>query len=69
MAKSIAAAPFMMKVLEIIDEQHSIVGAKVYYRDSEQQWDELKIDDRGKFLGFGPMTTELRAWCAEKWAS
>jgi hypothetical protein len=43
--------------------------AKVFYRDSEAQWDELKIGLDGEFAGFGPMTPEMRSWCADQWAS
>lgn len=41
--------------------------AAVFYRDSEQQWDELKLNMLGEFAGFGPMTPEMRTWCAEQW--
>ncbi len=43
--------------------------ALVYYRDSEKQWDQLKIGLDGEFAGFAPMTPEMRSWCAEQWAS
>jgi hypothetical protein len=43
--------------------------ALIYYRDSEQQWDQLKIDLEGEFKAFGAMTPEMRTWCAEQWAS
>ena len=53
------------KVLD--DLPTPFLHAMVYYRDSEQQWDELKINLVGEFAGFGPMSPEMRTWCHEQW--
>jgi hypothetical protein len=53
------------KVLD--DLPMPFLHALVYYRDSEQQWDELKINLVGEFAGFGAMSPEMRTWCHEQW--
>jgi hypothetical protein len=42
-----------------------IVGAKVYYRDSELQWDELVLTPAGTFETFKALGRETQAWCME----
>ena len=41
----------------VMELHNKYPGARIIYRDSDENWDELKHDGRGTFTGFAPART------------
>ena len=45
-------------VIDELNRDFGTVGRRVIYRDTDGRWDELKVDNKGAFSGFGSLGTE-----------